>query len=54
MGNIITKIEGKDVTSMSDITDILYQKNKGDKVKLTISYIEKNKYKEKDVEVILS
>lgn len=54
MGNIITKIEGKDVTSMSDITDILYQKNKGDKVKLTISYIEKNKYQEKEVEVTLS
>ena len=54
MGNIITKIEGKEISSMSDITDILYEKNKGDKVKLTISYIEKNKYKEKDVEVTLS
>ena len=54
MGNIITKIEGKDVESMTDITDILYEKKKGDKVTLTISYISKNKYKEKDVEVTLS
>ena len=54
MGNIITKIEGKDIKSMSDITDVLYQKNKGDKVKLTISYIEKNKYQEKEVDVTLS
>ncbi len=54
MGNIITKIEGKEVKAMSDITDVLYQKNKGDKVKLTINYIEKNKYKEKEVEVTLS
>ena len=54
MGNIITKIEGKEVESMTDITDVLYEKKKGDKVTLTISYISKNKYKEKDVEVTLS
>ena len=54
IGNIITEIEGKKVEQISDITDIIYEKKKGDKVKLKISYIDKREYKEKDVEVTLS
>lgn len=54
IGNIITGIEGKQVESFNDLTDILYEKKKGDKVKLTISYIKGREYKEKEVEVTLS
>lgn len=53
-GNIITKIEGKDVKSLSTIKSTLSGKDKGDKVSLTVSYLEKNEYKEKEVEVTLS
>lgn len=54
MGNIITKINGKEVKEVSDITSIIYSAKKGDKVKLTVAYINKNKYLEKEVEVTLS
>ena len=54
VGNIITKIEGKSVTSISVIQSILNNKNKGDTVKLVISYADKKSYKEKEVEVTLS
>lgn len=54
IGNIITAVEGNEVKSFSDITDILYQKKKGDKLKLKISYISGKEYKEKEVEVTLS
>lgn len=54
IGNIITKVEGKEVKSMSVIQGVLSNKNKGDKVKLTVSYIDKREYKEKEVEVTLS
>lgn len=54
IGNIVTKIEGKEVTSMSIIQGVLANKNKGDKVKLTIAYTDKKSYKEKEVEVVLS
>ncbi len=54
MGNIITKINGKEVKEVSDITSVIYDAKKGDKVKLTVAYIKKNKYEEKEVEVTLS
>lgn len=54
IGNIITKVEGKEVKSMSVIQGVLSNKNKGDKVKLTVSYIDKREYKDKEVEVTLS
>lgn len=53
-GNIVTKIEGKEIKSLSTIKSITNNKEKGDKVKLTVSYLEKNEYKEKEVEVTLS
>ena len=53
IGNIITKIEGKDVTNLSDIKDVLYTKKKGDKIKLTVAYTNKKKYSEKEVVVTL-
>ena len=54
VGNIITKIEGKNVTNMSDFQNVLSKKKKGDTITLVISYAEKNSYKEKEVNVELS
>lgn len=54
MGNIITKIDGKEVKELADIQNVLYDKRKGDKVILTVSFQNKNKYEEKEVEVTLS
>lgn len=54
IGNIITGIEGNKVESVSDITDVLYSKKKGDTIKLTISYVEGREYAEKEVDVTLS
>ena len=54
IGNIITEIDGNKVEKISDITNVLYDKKKGEKVTLKISYPSKNSYKEKEVEVTLS
>ena len=54
MGNIVTEIEGKKVESIETIKTILLDKKVGDKVKVKVSYIAKNKYEEKEVEVTLS
>ena len=54
IGNIITKIEGKEIKEFSDLKNELYEHKKGDKVKLTISYASGRQYKEKQIEVTLS
>ncbi len=54
IGNIITEIDGNKVTSMDDLTSVIYDKKKGDTVKLKISYASGRDYKEKEVEVTLS
>ena len=54
IGNIIVKIEDKDVSKFDHITDVLYTKKKGDKIKVKINYISGKQYKEKEVEVTLS
>lgn len=54
VGNIVTKIEGKNVTKMNVLSQVLSTKNKGDKVTLTIAYLDGRKYSEKDIEVTLS
>ena len=54
IGNIITKVDGEEVTSISTIKDVLYEKKKGDKITLTIAFTDKKKYSEKEVEVTLS
>ena len=54
IGNIITKIEGEDVESVNDITDVLYEKKKGDEISLTISYTSGREYKEKTIKIDLS
>ena len=54
IGNIIVKIDDKEINKFTDITDYLYTKQKGDKVKLKINYASGRQYKEKEVEVTLS
>ena len=54
MGNIITEIEGKKIDSVDVIKNILADKKVGDKVKVKVSYISRNQYKEKEVEITLS
>ena len=50
----MTKIDGKKIVEFSDIQDVLYEKSKGDTVKITVKYPSKNEYKEKTVTVKLS
>ena len=54
IGNIITKINGNNVTKLSDIQNVLYELNKGDSVTLTVSYASDREYREKEVQVTLS
>lgn len=54
IGNIITKIDAIDVKSFSDISNYLYEKKKGDTVKLVVKYTSGREYKEKEVSVTLS
>ena len=54
IGNIITKIDGKEITSKTVIQNVLNSKNKGDKVTLTVAYTDRRSYSEKEVEVTLS
>ncbi len=54
IGNIITKINGSEVTQFNTISEVLETKKAKDKIKLTVKYIDGREYKEKDVEVTLS
>ena len=54
IGNIITKVDGSEVKQFEDISEILETKKSGEKVTLTIKYINGREYKEKNVTVTLS
>lgn len=51
-GDIITQVEGKDITSTTDITSVLSQKKPGDKLALTVYKSSSGEYSQ--VEVTLS
>lgn len=53
IGNIITKIDNREVTSLSDIRKVLNKKEKGDSVTLLVKYAKGNEYKEKEIKVKL-
>lgn len=53
IGNIVTKIDDIEVEEFNDISNYLYEKKAGDKVKLTVKYISGRQYKEKVVTVTL-
>lgn len=54
IGNIITAIDGTEVEKFSDLSNVIYDKKKGDKVTLKIAYVKGREYKEKEVEAVLS
>ncbi len=54
IGNIITEIEGNEVKTFSDLSDVLYEKKPGDTVVLKIKYVSGREYKEKEVKVTLT
>jgi serine protease Do len=54
IGNIITEIDGQKVTDFSVLTNVIYEKKKGDTVKVKVSYTSGRQYKEKEIEVTLS
>lgn len=54
IGNIITSIDGKKITSFNDITSVLETKKAKEKVTLKIKYIAGREYKEKEVKLTLS
>ena len=54
IGNIITKIEDKEVKKFSDLKGVLYEHKKGDKIKITVAYPSGRQYKEKQIEITLS
>ena len=54
IGNIITKIENKEVNKFSDLTGVLDDHKKGDKIKITVAYPSGRQYKEKQIEITLS
>ena len=54
IGNIITEIDGQKVTDFSVLTNVIYDKKKGDTVKVKVSYTSGRQYKEKEIEVTLS
>ena len=54
IGNIITEIDGNEITSISTIRKVLNNKEKGDKVTLKVKYASRNEYKEKEINIILN
>lgn len=53
-GDIITAIDDNKITSMDSIRKVLDKKNKGDKVVLVVKYLNRNEYKEKEIELVLN
>ena len=51
IGQIITKIDGEEIESFSDLSNALYEKNVGDTAILTVKYIDGNQYSEKDIKI---
>ena len=53
-GDIITVVDGKEVTSLDVIKDALSGKKKGDKVIIKILYLNRNEYNEKEIIIPLN
>ena len=54
IGNIITKIDNKEVTSINVIKKVLNKKERGDSVILKVKYPSRNEYKEKEIKITLN
>jgi len=53
IGNIITEIDGNNVTSTDTIKKVLSKKESGDEITLKIKYASRNEYKEREIKIIL-
>ena len=53
VGNIVIEIEGKKVEKFTDISEILYTKNKGDKITIKVKVPSGREYKEKELQITL-
>ena len=51
IGYIITKIDNKEVSSVNDIKNVLYEKKVGDTITLKVKYPSGRTYVEKDIEI---
>lgn len=51
IGYIITKIDNKEVSSVNDIKNVLYEKKAGDTITLKVKYPSGRTYAEKDIEI---
>lgn len=51
IGYIITKIDNKEVSSVNDIKNVLYEKKVGDTITLKVKYPSGRNYAEKDIEI---
>lgn len=54
IGNIITEIDSKEVTSIDVIKRVLNKKDKGDSVTLKVKYPSRNEYKEREIKITLN
>lgn len=54
IGDIITKIDGKEIDDFNDLSNALYEKKKNDTAVLTVKYSSGSEYKEKEVTVKFS
>ena len=54
IGNIITEIDGREVSSVETIRKVLNKKEQGNKVTLKVKYVSRNEYKEKEIVVTLN
>lgn len=54
IGNIITSIDGIEVTSVDTVKKVINKKERGDKVVLVVKYVSHSEYKEKEIGVTLN
>lgn len=54
IGNIITEIDGKNVTAIESIRKVLNNKDAGDSVTLKVKYVSGKTYKEKEIKITLN
>lgn len=54
IGNIITAVDGAEITSIDGLKKVLNRKEKGDQIVLKIKYADRTEYKEKEVAITLN
>ena len=54
IGNILTHVDGSEITSIDSLKKVLNKKEKGDKIVLKVKYAERTEYKEKEIVITLN